>query len=255
MTTPNTSTLVKSTANSAKQQNKTPIVDKPETAVERIARVNGMVDSAIKSSANHASVLLDALCETMLLAADVDIGNYEPLNRLWNNISVGDNAAIFAWTKRFLATDGFHFKTVDDNGKEKLNTFYKFTVKGGFVAYPAEKGSDNHKLIVAIRNRVTEAGIDTLRRIGFGNGSETARAMETVFNADDTARKFLSTLIRNGMKSQAFALQRAMAEVKIQVPKAGLEKLANDLDPDKRIARATKQLARAQEIKNRMTAN
>lgn len=195
--------------------------------------VNGLVDTAIKSSLNHAKVLLLATVASVLFAAEH--GQCGPLTRLHKEVSGADAEGI----RIFIVNMGERYgvTVTGADGTDRKVTFLKFKKGEGFSL----NTSDNENVlkgIKAMKSAVIKAGEEKLSELPMAKMDRDA-AMAEAFDAIKTVKRAIQTLARNGDGAMARAVNKVLGTSGFTVGE--IDEIAKANDPKVKLAKLAEQ--------------
>lgn len=191
--------------------------------------VNGLVDGAIKSSLNHAKVLLAATVASVLFAAEH--GQCGPLTRLHKEISGSDAEGV----RTFIVNlgDKYGVSVTGTDGTDRKVTFLKFKKGEGFSL----NSSDNENVlkgIKAMKASVIKAGEPELSKIAMAKMDRDA-AMAEAFDSVRTIKRTIQTLARNGDVPMAKEINRLLGNQGLTMGE--IEEIGKNNDPKAKLAK------------------
>lgn len=158
------------------------------------ATVTALVNAAIKSDLNNEKAVKEALAEAILLAADNDIGRFEPLNLLFRGVSNGTADNIRLYMVNLVDKTGI--EVTNEAGRTRKIGFFTYSRTNGF-AHVAEKtdATKEHRAIVAAMS------VEQLMEIPLGraNRESIERSMEVSLEAFETK---IAAAINWGIKNK-----------------------------------------------------
>lgn len=195
--------------------------------------VNALVDGAIKSSLNHAKVLLAATVASVLFAAEH--GQCGPLTRLHKEVSGSDAEGI----RIFIVNMGERYgvEVTGADGVDRKVTFLKFKRDEGFSL----NTSDNENVlkgIKAMKASIIKAGEAKLSELPMSKMDREA-AMSEAFDSIATVKRAIMTLARHGDAAMARAVNKALGNQGYTVGE--IDETSKKNDPKVKLAKLDEQ--------------
>ena len=211
---------------------------------QMIAHADSKADAAIKSSQGNAKVLQEAACEAIFIAAHVDIGNIDVLNKLINGVTTSDYQVIRLFFRSVIEK----FGPKNDDGK-----FHSFLTYSG----PNKKFGHNNKsedpeskdltekqkLSLVMRKAIQEAGIEGLMAMSFkGPSRET---VDRQFDPIEVTVNTIKRLASHGETALAKELNRVLG-ARSTLKSGDIEEIGKVNDPAYKAAQAKKRYEKLQ---------
>lgn len=202
-------------------------------SAEAEKHVNALVDGAIKSSLNHAKILLAATVATVLFAAEH--GQCGPLTRLHKDVSGSDAEGIRIFIVNMSERYGVEVTGAD--GVDRKVSFLKFKKGEGFSL----NTSDNENVLKGIKASkaaVIKAGEEVLADLPMSRMDRDA-AMTEAFDSVATVKRAILALARHGDGSMARAVNKVLGNQGYTVGE--IDEVAHKNDPKVKLAKLDEQ--------------
>lgn len=195
--------------------------------------VNSLVDGAIKSSLNHAKILLAATVASVLFAAQH--GQCGPLTRLHKEVSGADAEGI----RIFIVNMGERYgvEVTGADGMDRKVTFLKFKKGEGFSLNTSEN-ENVLKGIKAMKASVIKAGEEKLSELPMAKMDRDA-AMSEAFDSIATVKRAILALARHGDGAMARAVNKVLGNQGYTVGE--IDEVAHKNDPKVKLAKLDEQ--------------